>query len=406
LRVTIVTTSTPSPRKPRTLGFVKVLLSGGHTVCVVCITDRSLGGRATDAKAALTTLRCLGADIATIEFRPTLKGLASSAAPALRRTITTETILYSDPGLTKRVSEVVLASAPDVLHVDRIRALGSVSPLGIPTIVDITDPRTVFRSQYKLDGSMRPLPLAAREALRAALDFRPSVREEREITGLYVTLVASELGEASLPPSTERFPQLVVPNALFPDERRTPAAKTPGPAAVALTGNLRYPPNVFAVNRWANEIWPALARRQPDSVGVVIGAAPRERTRQTIQAAGLELRCDVASVPAALSDMRVVVAPQQVVGGFPNRVADSVYRAGLPVVASSESLAGLPPWAAEFVVRAGCREEWVEECTRLSRDPMAARKLVDVGQGLLQDFCSPHVIESSLLRAYRRAMAG
>lgn len=99
-----------------------------------------------------------------------------------------------------------------------------------------------------------------------------------------------------------------------------------------------------------------------------------------------------------------MVSPQRVSTGFPNRVVNAVYRAGVPIVASPETVRGAPEELAVRIPVASSPHEWVQRTRALAGD--AIRDLVIGLQGLIDDACGPSVVVEALMDAYDRARAG
>jgi hypothetical protein len=378
----------------------------GHEVSLVATTDLSLGRRGlpTEGDAGLDEL---GVPVRFAPFKPGPVGLTRSAAAVGLRRSSLEASLYDSDELSAEVSRLVEETRPDVLHVDRPRALSLVRPLSIPLDVDVTDPRFATYRHYSAAGRQRPVSLGLREKLRARLDRSPAEREETRGLGGVPTLVASEIGRRDLIAAIDE-PRTVscVPNPVFAEERAEILGFRPdGPLMIGMSGNLSYPPNVHAFETLAREIFPVL-RREADARLVVVGSSPHRRLRRTAMRVGASIHQDVASVPLTLRELGVatMVSPQAISTGFPNRVVDAAYRAGAPIVVSPQTARGAPEELARALPVADSPEEWSSEILRLSV-PAVGGDLVAELQDRIDETCSAERVAALLVDAYAEAMS-
>jgi glycosyltransferase involved in cell wall biosynthesis len=408
MRVTAVTTTLPGPRKPRLSSFIRALRLAGHDVSVVATSDFSQAGGSAVDDAGLTMLRELGVSLTHVPYALSAPQVARALTSVALRRACTETALYDSKLLAERVIAAVDATHPDVVHVDRVRTLPLVRRLAAPIVVDVTDPRLGTYRHYRHSGQLRPLRVGIPATVRAWLDQRPAMREEASGLRGIPTLAASELGrEMLLDAGADPAFVWQVPNAVFPDERAEPAGagQQAGSLVVGMSGNLSYPPNVLGFDALAKDIAPVL-RRELGARIVLIGSSPDRLLAQAAGRATVEIHADVASVPGTIRRLgvSVMVSPQRVSTGFPNRVIDAIYRAGVPIVASPETVRGMPKELAPCIPVAAGPDEWLQQARMLAGG--AKRDLVVELQGRIDDACGPDVVVNTLIAAYDRAQAG
>ena len=349
----------------------------------------------------------LGVSFTRVSYTLSASQVARAITSVALRRACTETALYDSRPLAERFGAAVEATNPDVVHVDRIRTLSLVRRLAAPLVVDVTDPRLGTYRHYRRSGQLRPLPVGLAATMRAWLDQRPALREE--VAGLrgVPTLVASEIGREMLLSAGANSAFIwPVPNAVFASERAEPLLMGQNVSpVVGMSGNLSYPPNVLGFEALARDIAPLL-RRELGARIVVIGSSPHRLLVRAAERAAIEIHADVTSVPETIRQLgvTVMVSPQRVSTGFPNRVVDAVYRAGVPIVASPETVRGAPEELAVRIPVASSPHEWVQRTRALAGD--AIRDLVIGLQGLIDDACGPSVVVEALMDAYDRARAG
>jgi hypothetical protein len=98
-----------------------------------------------------------------------------------------------------------------------------------------------------------------------------------------------------------------------------------------------------------------------------------------------------------------MLSPQGISTGFPNRVVDAIYRAGVPIVASPETVRGMPERLARHIPVAGGPDEWVRQVGAFAGGAMG-ETIVEL-QGRIDEACGPSVVVETLLAAYGRARA-
>jgi hypothetical protein len=395
----------PGSRKPRLLGFIRALRLAGHEVSVVATSDFSQGGQSTEDEG-LTALKELGVPMTNVPFSLSAPQVARAIVSVALRRSCTETALYDSRLLAERVTAAVDATGPDVVHVDRVRTLSLVRQLAAPTVVDVTDPRLGTYRHYRHSNQLRPLRVGLSAMLRARLDQRPATREEASGLRGVPTLVASEIGrKCLLDAGADPASVWQVPNTVFPDERAESRDVHSKSLVVGMSGNLSYPPNVLGFEALAVHIAPAL-RRELGAKTVLIGSSPPRPLARTARRAGIEVHADVASVPGTIRQLGIstMLSPQGISTGFPNRVVDAIYRAGVPIVASPETVRGMPEALARYIPVAAGPDEWVRQVRAVAET--ATGEAIAELQGRIDETCGPGVVVETLLSAYDRAKAG
>jgi len=407
MRITAVTTAVPSSRKPRLLGFIRALRLAGHEVSVLATADLSLGGGEGATQSGLELLERWGVPVTRVPFKPSPGHLARASTSVALRRACSETALYDSSALATRLASAVDATRPEVVHVDRVRALALVRNLAIPIVVDVTDPRFATYRLYRQGGLPGRFGFGLTETFRAWLDQRPAAVEETAgLRGIPI-LVASGIGARALAEAGVTSSLIWdVPSAVFTEERVEPLAQTASPRPViGMSGNLSYPPNVLGFRDLAKDILPAI-RSEMDVQAVMIGASPHRLVERWAKRGDIKIHRDVASVPDTIRQLQVSVmlSPQSVSAGFPNRVIDAVYRAGVPIVASPQTIWGAPPALAEKIPVADAPAEWPHQIRGLLTGD-GRRDLVVELQNRIDRVCGAEVVADSLTSAYNCAMA-
>jgi hypothetical protein len=203
------------------------------------------------------------------------------------------------------------------------RLLAHVGSLpALPRVVDFVDALAAAARQAANDD-----PAPWRRAYWEAEAPRLGRAEARAAAGAAVLFATTPFDAAHLPPGTRAVPNGVV---LGP-----PAAGPRGPV-VAFSGRLRYRPNVLAVKRLLDDIWPRVRRDVPAARLALGGADAPPWLLARAGRDGVEVASPVADMAAFLRTARVAAAPVAMGTGTPNKIFEA-FEAGAAVVASPEA---------------------------------------------------------------------
>jgi sugar transferase (PEP-CTERM/EpsH1 system associated) len=126
------------------------------------------------------------------------------------------------------------------------------------------------------------------------------------------------------------------------DAAKTPPhpelAATPGPHFV-FTGQMDYPPNVAAVQRFARAILPELCRTHLAAQFHIVGRAPTAEVR-ALESEGVRVWGEVSAVQPFLAAADVVVAPLTIARGIQNKVLEAMAMAR-PVLLTPDAATGI-----------------------------------------------------------------
>jgi hypothetical protein len=119
---------------------------------------------------------------------------------------------------------------------------------------------------------------------------------------------------------------------------------------------------------------------------------------------GVEIHSDVHSVPETIHELgvSVMLSPQTISAGFPNRIIDAAYRAGVPTVASPETIRGIPEQLAASVPAASTPEQWTRQIRTLLTEDGSRDLVVELQDGI-ERVCGAGTVSSALLAAYEHA---
>jgi glycosyltransferase involved in cell wall biosynthesis len=202
------------------------------------------------------------------------------------------------------------------------RLLAHVGALpALPRVVDYVDALAAAARQAANDD-----PAPWRRAYWEAEAPRLARAEARAAEGAPVLFATTPFDAAHLPQGTRAVGNGVDIERLAPGPR--------GPV-VAFSGRLRYRPNVLAVKRLLDDIWPRVRRAVPEARLALGGADAPAWLLGRSGKDGVEVTSPVPDMAAFLRTARVAAAPVAMGTGTPNKIFEA-FEAGAAVVASPE----------------------------------------------------------------------
>lgn len=263
-------------------------------------------------------------------------------------------VLLDGPGVQHSLRSVVERRRPDVVLAfcsGMVRFAMSEPLLGIPTVLDLVD---VDSEKWRALASGLSLksPIYRHEA-RTLATF-----ETRAIRAARTTVVVNERERDLLLDRGIGDTVLVAPNGVDVDAFRRPADAGGRSKAVVFTAVFSYEPNAAAAVWLIRDVWPRVRAAVPDARLSLVGADPPQRMRElAAQDASVEVTGTVTDVRPYLWTSSVAVAPLRVARGVQNKVLEAA-AAGLPVVTTSQVMAGLPEGIREGAIQADTEREF------------------------------------------------
>lgn len=145
---------------------------------------------------------------------------------------------------------------------------------------------------------------------------------------------------------------------------RSPAEKE----RIVFTGMMDYYPNIDAVQWFAGEVLPLVARKRPEAEFLVVGNNPPAAVRRLARGPSrVTVTGHVPDVKEYLSSARVAVVPLRIARGIQNKVLEAM-AAGVPVVATPAAAKGVDAKPGVDFLVAGGAEEFSSHVIRLLED--------------------------------------
>jgi GT2 family glycosyltransferase len=156
---------------------------------------------------------------------------------------------------------------------------------------------------------------------------------------------------------------------------------------VLFLGGYRHPPNVDAVQYFANAILPKLRSKEPHLRFIAAGANPTEEVAE-LACAHVEVTGQIADLQTVMDRARVFVCPLRIGAGVKGKIFAALGY-GIPVVTTSVGIEGSGLLPDEHVLLADDAASFVKQTLRLYRDPILWQRLSTAGLAVVRRDYSP-----------------
>jgi GT2 family glycosyltransferase/glycosyltransferase involved in cell wall biosynthesis len=276
-----------------------------------------------------------------------------------------------------------------IQHIQTVREVNPVAQIWFDTI-DLHYLRS--RRQFELDGKKST-------ADRAELAYR----EEMEVIGQSdLTIVVSEVEVEELSKEVPAARVAVVSNIHEISEVK---AERQGREGVVFVGGFQHPPNVDAVEFYAEEIWPLFRDQCPGVPTYIIGSRMPDSLRKLGESQGLNMIGFVEDLMPYYMESVLSIAPLRYGAGVKGKVNQALSY-GLPVVGTTAALEGMGLEHRRQAMLADSAEAFAAAMAEAYSDQALWSALSDNGQHSLRDRFTPQVAQEALDAALRIGMPG
>jgi len=380
----------PGPRGDQLRAYQHLRLLGPrHRITLVSFGDHAQPPASLDAVSKLCEQVVIVPPSRVAMGRSLVRGLFS------RRPV--QVALHDAPAMRQAVAAALDRGPWDVVHVQLVR-MAPYLPAGgrAARVVDLVDALSVNMAQRFRHDQGPARWLARLESARLS-------RYEREVCrAVDRALVASPADREAIGP----FPSLAtIHNGVDVDEfafERTGRA----PAAMILSGNMGYFPNVHAVRWFARLVLPRVRRAVPGAELRVVGARPHRALRRlAARDPAVVVAGPVERMPPHLHQAAIAVAPLHAGSGQALKVLEAM-ACGTPVVATPLVAAGIGARDEEHLLVAEGAEPFAGQVVRLLRDAALAERLAASARRFVEARYTWEHSAAALEMVYRSVVRG
>jgi glycosyltransferase involved in cell wall biosynthesis len=275
---------------------------------------------------------------------------------------------FASPRMTAAVRRAIEEVAPDVIYVERWRALQYVpQDISIPVVCDPTDSMILYNRRLSLLGAWWERPIGLEEYVKfLRAEPRLARRADASIfcSRLDMECVIRRAPEARC----ELIPNGVDCQKFFLKQPLESDAQT-----IVFTGGFTYRPNCHAVDYFLREIFPLIRKTLPNARFHAVGNEASRSLKQFEQP-GFETTDFVTELRGELAKAAVAVAPITVGSGVSNKLLEA-FATGTPIVATSMACGDLPVCHGQHLLVADDPQRFAEAVVRLIRDAELRERL-------------------------------
>jgi len=305
-----------------------------------------------------------------------------------------QTLVFYDPEIGRRASELARWWNVDLVHVQMIRMAPVIQSLDekLPRVVDLIDSMAVNLSRQAKRSRPPKSWLAAWEAGRVE-------RYERRLLEQFDQLVISSPIDRSAIGEHENLH--VVANGV--DLAAHPLVTTERePNGIVFSGTMWYFPNVDAAQWFVSDVLPLVRRELPDATLTIVGARPVPAVMRLADVPGVRVTGRVPSVHEYVARAAVAVAPMRSGSGIQFKIIEAM-ATGTPVVATPTATVGLRAVTERDLLVGEGAQGFAAQVVRLLRDAALRRRLASNALELVRDVYTWERTVDVLEGVYERA---
>jgi glycosyltransferase involved in cell wall biosynthesis len=305
-----------------------------------------------------------------------------------------------DPSLARCVGDAVANLRPDVLHLEG----GGLAPLlrsasrGVPAILSVHDSKALRFEEFA------GFTAAPQKRIRLKLLSMLARRHERRwFRYADRVVVTSPFDAEALSGAISKDRIVSIPYGIDLEYY----AHRPAPEAgrIVFTGNMSWPPNEDAAERFARDLMPGVRSRIPAASFWIVGADPSARVQGLAKIPGVHVTGTVADIRPWIWSAAVYASPLRFGLGVKNKILEAM-ASGAPIVATSRSLSGTPLIDGQDAMVADDDGKFTEAVVRLLTDPKLCESLSREARRKAEAEYSWDSIATEYESLYREAQSG
>jgi glycosyltransferase involved in cell wall biosynthesis len=305
-----------------------------------------------------------------------------------------------DPSLARCVGDAVANLRPDVLHLEG----GGLAPLlrsasrGVPVVLSVHDSKALRFEEFA------GFTAAPQKRIRLKLLSMLARRHERRwFRYADRVVVTSPFDAEALSGAVSKDRIVSIPYGIDLEYY----AHRPAPEAgrIVFTGNMSWPPNEDAAERFARDLMPGIRSRIPAASFWIVGADPSPRVQGLASIPGVHVTGTVADIRPWIWSAAVYASPLRFGLGVKNKILEAM-ASGAPIVATSRSLSGTPLIDGQDAMIADDDPKFTEAVFRLLSDPELCKSLSREARRKAEAEYSWDSIATEYESLYREAQSG
>jgi len=385
MRILYIVPFVPWPLRVRSFNLIP-RLAERHEIYLVCLA----GSAEEEARASLLSKFCR--KVCCVRHHKTKAMLQCAAALATPRPL--RMAYFSSSKMQKAVRNAVAEFSPDVIYIERWRALDYVPPIiGVPILCDPTDSMLLYNQRLMRTGRWWERLVAWEEYLKFRR-YEPTLARRAD-----TVVFCSRIDQECVQQYASEVRYASVPNGVDCKQYFQKSPHEEEPNTLVCTGNLGYAPNRHAARFLLDKILPLVRRQIPTVKLIMAGRGCQSYLgREAVNTPGLEVADFVPDLRPFIARATVAVAPITVGAGVCNKVLEA-FSTGTPVVATRLACGDLPVRDGVHLLLADQAGAFAEKVVCLLRDADLRTTLSHEGRCLVEEQYDWDVVHLALERA-------
>jgi sugar transferase (PEP-CTERM/EpsH1 system associated) len=301
--------------------------------------------------------------------------------------------LHYDSNLVRRLRQLTLVNAYDVIHVEHSFMAPYVAAVGAhrraPRILSMHNIESLrFRREMRVASwGLRQLALWGDQRLFGSWEQRAV----RQFDAIAAVSPAEQEWVREHAPNAE---VAVVPNGVSVDYFKT-AGHTSAGRSIVFPGLMNYPPNADAAEWFCDTVLPRILRRHPDVNFSIIGDKPSSAVRALARRPNVEVTGRVTDVRPYLDSAAGVVVPLRSGAGTRLKILEAMAMQR-PVVSTTQGAEGLEVTHGMNILLADTPDDFANHVCALLSNRLLGDRLGRAGRRLVETtydwrLCFPHL---------------
>lgn len=258
----------------------------------------------------------------------------------------------------KKINSIVNEVLPDVIHVQTVRLAQLLKNYKVPKVLDMID---------VLSLNMRRRASKEKLVMKFALRFEAQLLENYETDIIddfnVISLVSkNDFEEAKL---NDKSKIIINPNGTsMIDSGVEDKFGCDNEDILLFHGNMSYFPNVQAMHKFVEEVWPIIHNKYPHYQLYIVGREPVGKIQKLHGKNNVVVTGEVDDMTEYLKKARIGIYPLNSGTGMQNKIVEAL-ACGLPSIASNYAIQGISNITNEEVKIANTKEEYIDSVIEL-----------------------------------------
>jgi polysaccharide biosynthesis protein PslH len=250
-------------------------------------------------------------------------------------------------------------------------------------VIDMVDSRALLSFRNASTS-----PLLRTLSMYSGWKWRRLERQAQEVfdASIYISNVDAHVARA------DHMPRIhVVPNGIFHADAPPMTQAAPSGRIIGFLGGMCYQPNISAVLRLAERIFPRILASLADAKLLIIGRDPAPEIKR-LQSPAITVTGTVDNIWSWIARANIFVYPMIEGAGLQNKILEAMY-AGVPIVTTSIAANGIGAKNGVQLLVADTDDGIVEQVLKLFRDPECATRLAQEARTfVMREFSWPAIL--------------